>query len=44
MCGDAQPDLVVPVLRRAFQPDRVRVSDLYRGEEDSVRWPSDQAA
>lgn len=44
MCGDAQPDLVVPVLRRAFRPSRVRVSDLYRGEDDSAQLLSDQAA
>ena len=32
MCGDARPELCVKVLRRAFRPREVRVSELLRGE------------
>lgn len=32
MCGDAQPDKCVPVLREAFQPSRIAVSELLRGQ------------
>jgi S-adenosylmethionine decarboxylase len=31
MCGNAQPDKCVPVLREAFCPKRVAVSELLRG-------------
>jgi S-adenosylmethionine decarboxylase len=31
MCGDAQPENAVPVLQRYFLPDRINVSQLYRG-------------
>ena len=32
MCGDSRPAETIPVLRQAFQPDRVVVNDLLRGE------------
>ena len=31
MCGDCDPLLAVPVLRRAFRPDRVSVDEQKRG-------------
>lgn len=34
MCGDARPDAVVPVLRRAFAPGRITLNDLKRGIVD----------
>lgn len=33
MCGDADPDQCVPVLREAFAAKRVEVSELLRGRE-----------
>jgi S-adenosylmethionine decarboxylase len=32
MCGDANPDACVPVLREAFKPKRVAVSELLRAQ------------
>jgi S-adenosylmethionine decarboxylase len=32
MCGDAKPEACVPVLREAFQPGRIAVSELLRGQ------------
>jgi S-adenosylmethionine decarboxylase len=32
MCGDAEPQRAVDVLRRAFQPDRVEVGEHRRGQ------------
>ena len=32
MCGDADPQQTVPVLKRAFRPNTVRVSEFLRGE------------
>jgi S-adenosylmethionine decarboxylase len=32
MCGDAEPEKCVPVLREAFSPTRVAVSELLRGQ------------
>ena len=32
MCGNAKPDACVPVLREAFTPERVAVSELLRGQ------------
>ena len=32
MCGNANPDRCVPVLRKAFNPKRVAVSELLRGQ------------
>lgn len=31
MCGDAKPELSVPILRDAFEADRVEVTNLLRG-------------
>ena len=31
MCGDAQPENAIPVLKRYFEPGRIIVSDLMRG-------------
>jgi S-adenosylmethionine decarboxylase len=31
MCGDAQPEATVPVLREAFKPERIAVSEIVRG-------------
>jgi S-adenosylmethionine decarboxylase len=31
MCGNAEPDKCIPVLREAFAPDRLAVSELLRG-------------
>jgi S-adenosylmethionine decarboxylase len=31
MCGSANPDACVPVLREAFKAERVGVSELLRG-------------
>ena len=36
MCGNAEPDKCVPVLRRAFNPGRVAVSELLRGKSTSL--------
>jgi len=32
MCGNAEPDKCVPVLREAFRPKRIAVSELLRGQ------------
>ena len=32
MCGKADPDKCVPVLREAFRPKRLAVSELLRGQ------------
>lgn len=32
MCGDSEPARTIPILRQAFQPDRVVVNELLRGE------------
>jgi len=32
MCGNANPEACVPVLREAFKPERVAVSELLRGQ------------
>ncbi len=32
MCGDAEPEACVPVLREAFKPKRVAVSEILRGQ------------
>jgi S-adenosylmethionine decarboxylase len=32
MCGDAKPEACVPVLRKAFKPKRIAVSELLRGQ------------
>jgi S-adenosylmethionine decarboxylase len=42
MCGDAEPQETVPILKRAFRPSTVRVSELLRGE--TVRTTVDTVA
>lgn len=32
MCGDAKPEACVPVLRKAFKPKRIAVSEVLRGQ------------
>jgi S-adenosylmethionine decarboxylase len=32
MCGNANPDACVPVLRKAFKPKRIAVSEILRGQ------------
>jgi S-adenosylmethionine decarboxylase len=32
MCGDAKPEACVPVLREAFKPGRIAVSEILRGQ------------
>lgn len=32
MCGNAKPDACVPVLRKAFRPKRIAVSEILRGQ------------
>ncbi len=34
MCGDADPQQTIPVLRQAFLPERVGVNELLRGQVD----------
>src|SRR5262245_19087610 len=34
MCGNAKPERCVPVLREAFRPRRVAVSEILRGKTD----------
>jgi S-adenosylmethionine decarboxylase len=36
MCGKAEPEKCVPVLREAFNPGRVGVSELLRGKSSSL--------
>jgi S-adenosylmethionine decarboxylase len=33
MCGKALPDACVPVLRKAFRPNRVEVNEILRGQD-----------
>ncbi|MGM0633116.1 MAG: adenosylmethionine decarboxylase [Pseudomonadota bacterium] len=35
MCGDAQPEKALPILREAFQPTRVTLSEELRGQTRS---------
>lgn len=32
MCGEAEPEACVPVLREAFKPSRIAVSEILRGQ------------
>ena len=32
MCGDSSPELAIPVLQAAFDPEKVEVSEHFRGE------------
>jgi S-adenosylmethionine decarboxylase len=36
MCGKAEPDKCIPVLRQAFEPGRIAVSELLRGKSSSL--------
>jgi S-adenosylmethionine decarboxylase len=36
MCGNAEPDRCIPVLRQAFNPGRVAVSELLRGKSSTM--------
>jgi len=36
MCGNAEPDKCIPVLRQAFKPGRVAVSELLRGKSSTM--------
>ncbi len=36
MCGDTRPEDCVPVLRAAFQPQRLAVQELRRGRESAL--------
>jgi S-adenosylmethionine decarboxylase len=36
MCGKAQPDKCIPVLREAFRPGRLAASELLRGKSSSL--------
>jgi len=36
MCGDAQPELAIPVLKAAFKPKRVVVEEIKRGVINEV--------
>ena len=36
MCGDARPELAIPVLQRAFRPKRIEVSENLRGRMEDV--------
>ncbi len=31
MCGDARPEMAIPVFKRAFTPGRMEIKDLMRG-------------
>ena len=35
MCGDARPYEAVPILRRAFAPERIEVEEYLRGREEA---------
>ncbi len=39
MCGDAQPEKALPILREAFQPTRVTLSEELRGQTRSEESP-----
>ncbi len=36
MCGDAKPELAVPILQKAFNPSRIEVGEHLRGRMDDV--------
>ena len=36
MCGKAEPDRCIPVLRQAFTPGRIALSELLRGKSSSL--------
>jgi S-adenosylmethionine decarboxylase len=36
MCGDAKPELAIPVLKNAFSPGRINISEQLRGINDEL--------
>jgi S-adenosylmethionine decarboxylase len=36
MCGDARPELAIPVLKRAFNPGRINISEHLRGINNEI--------
>jgi S-adenosylmethionine decarboxylase len=36
MCGDARPELAIPVLKKAFKPGRINISEQLRGISDDL--------
>jgi S-adenosylmethionine decarboxylase len=36
MCGDAKPELAIPVLKNAFNPGRINISEQLRGINDQL--------
>ena len=36
MCGDARPELAIPVLKRAFNPERINIVEQLRGINDTT--------
>lgn len=36
MCGDAKPELAIPVLKKAFNPGRINISEQLRGINDEL--------
>lgn len=36
MCGDAKPELAIPVLKKAFNPGRMNISEQLRGINDEL--------
>ena len=36
MCGDAKPELAIPVLKHAFKPGRINIAEQLRGINESL--------
>ena len=36
MCGDAKPELAIPVFRNAFSPGRINITEQLRGVNDTL--------
>lgn len=36
MCGDAKPELAIPVLKRVFKPERINIAEQLRGINDNL--------
>jgi S-adenosylmethionine decarboxylase len=36
MCGEAKPELAIPVLKQAFEPEKMNISEHLRGMNDSL--------
>jgi S-adenosylmethionine decarboxylase len=36
MCGDAQPEKAIPILKGAFKPERIMVGEQLRGMTQSA--------